>query len=224
MFNVKFLILNYLLITLLFSYEANSITKQELQQLKKIDEQIYKLSSNKDDEKEDNSLEVIHFIYRNLRYDLDYSKLKITTNANVKSSTTQNSSYENQTTQDKTSGNIMLSLTYPLYDKKEEKQREQEIIKLKNQIAKDVTDYFTLKFEYEELKSENKILKLIETRDKARKLNGMGSFSDWLNTVKSLKKNKYDMKYKHLELIQKKQTLLNYIKLNEINNLENLLK
>ena len=219
--NVKFLILNCLLVSLVFGYEANSITQAELKQLKKLDKEIYILSTQ---DSKDNFLEVIHFIYRYLNYDLHYSKLKISSNANLRSSTSNTINNNGSSNSDRNSASIGLSLTFPIFDQKEKMQRRKEIINLKNQITKDVNDYFTTKAEYEELQNQNEILKYIEIRDKARKLDGVGSFNNWFNTMKSIKKNRYDTKYKLLELLQKKQLLLNYVRPNAINKLKELLK
>ena len=205
----------------LFGYDANSITKAELKQLKKLDREIYKLSIQ---DSKDNFLEVIHFIYRHLNYNLNYSRLKISSNANLRSSTSKNNYDSGTTTSDRNSGAISISLTYPIFDPKEKAQRQKEIINIKNQITKDVTDYFTTKAEYEELENQNEILKYIEIRDKARKLDGVGSFNDWFSTMKSIKKNRYDTKYKLLELLQKRELLLNYVNPNATEQLKRLLK
>jgi hypothetical protein len=221
MLNYKFLILNYLLVGLLFGYEAKNITSQELKQLKTIDDEIYKLSTIDIDIK---SSEVIFFIFRNISYDLEYSRLKINLIANAKANTTDTKADDGTITTHKTNGYVGINLSYPLFDRKEKNNRIENIIKEKNSITKDVKNYFKIKLELQELEDEVLILTQLEIRDKARKLDGVGGFNDWLKTINDIKKTKFNIGFKKLELIEARQILLNYVKPNAIMKLKKILK
>jgi len=83
--NVKFLILNCFCVVFLFGYEANSVTGAELEQLKVIDKKIYELSVREIDYSFE---KIAFFIFRNLSYDLDYVRLKISSSANIRTNST----------------------------------------------------------------------------------------------------------------------------------------
>jgi len=203
--NVKFLIINYLLVGLIFGYDANTITLNEIKQLKVIDKNIYDLSSK--DTKVD-FVQVVHFIFLHLNYDIDFTRLKINATARATNKT-------------KTLG---INLTYPIFDRKESNTRAKDIIKLKNDITKNVKSYFKIKLELQELEDEVLILTQLEIRDKARKLDGVGGFNDWLKTINDIKKTKFNIGFKKLELIEAKQILLNYVKPNTTMKLKKILK
>ena len=220
MLNVKFLIFNCFCVVFLFGYEANSITGAELEQLKVIDKKIYDLSIQDIDY---DYLEIIEFIFKNISYDIKYSKLKIT--ATARSGINSNDTIRDDGTISTNRQNnfIGINLTYPIFDKKESNQRAKEIINIKNLITKDVQDYFKSKLELLELETENKILIQLEIRNKARKLDGVGGFDDWLKTINEIKQNRFKIGYKKLEVIKLKQKLLNYVKPNLMDELKGML-
>jgi hypothetical protein len=216
MLSVKFLILNVLFTGVLFGgeYEAKKITKIEYDELQKIDKTIYSLATKT---KEYDNVEVANYIYQNLAYDLDFSRLKITSSANLRQSSSDTIYNNTDLTTDRNSYSAGISLTYPLFDKKESNDRKKEIISLKQKIIKEVQSYFKLKSKLDDLKLEYKILTALEIRTKARKLDGVGGFKDWLNVLKDIKKTNHDITDTSLELSQKMQILLSYVKpLNEM--------
>ena len=220
--NVKFLILNALLICALFGteYEAKKITKNEYQDLKAIDKNIYDLSVV---QKTYDTKKIANFIYLNLAYDLDFTRLKIISSANIRHNSSDTVYNENDRTIDKNSYSASINLSYPLFDKKESNDRKKQIIILKQKIIKEVQNYFKLKAKLHDLQIELKILTQLEIRAKARKLDGVGGFKDWLDVIKDIKKTNYDLTLTDLELKEKMQTLMSYILFSRQQNLKGML-
>ncbi len=222
MMNVKFLIFNVLLINVLFAtdYEAKKITKDEYQNLNSIDKSIYELSV---ETKVYDTKRVSDFIYQNLAYDLDFTRLKITSSANIRHNSSNIVYDSTDITKDKNSYSASINLTYPLFDKKEYNDRKKQIIVLKQKIINEVQKYFKIKAKLYDLQMEQKILTQLEIRAKARKLDGVGGFKDWLDVIKNIKKINYDISYTSLELSEKKQILLSYVKPSNENELRGML-
>lgn len=189
-------------------YEAKKITKVEYQNLKAIDKNIYDLSVT---QKIYDTKKVSNFIYLNLAYDLDFTRLKIISSANIKHSSSDTVYNSKDVTTDRNSYIASVNFTYPLFDKKESNDRKKQIIILKQKIIKEVKSYFKLKAKLHDLKIELKILTQLEIRAKARKLDGVGGFKDWLDVIKDIKKVNYDLTLTDLELKEKMQTLMSYI-------------
>ena len=82
---------------------------------------------------------------------------------------------------------------------------------MKQKIIKEVQSYFKLKAKFHDLQIELKILTQLEIRAKARKLDGVGGFKDWLDVIKDIKKVNYDLTLTDLELSEKQQTLTSYV-------------
>lgn len=209
MLSVKFLILNTLWVTVLFGYEAKKITKVEYEELKSIDKTIYELSTKT---KEYDSVSVANYIYTNLAYDLDFSRFKVTSSADIRHSSSDTVYNSTDVITDRNSYSASINLTYPLFDKKESNDRKKEIISIKQKIIKDVQNYFKLKSKLDDLKLEHKILTALEIRAKARKLDGVGGFKDWLDVLKDIKKINHDITDTSLELSKMKQILLSYVR------------
>jgi len=209
--NVKFLILNILLINLLCGseYEAKKITKTEYKKLQKIDKTIYEFSIKT---QEYDSVSVANYIYQNLAYDLDFTRLKITSSANLKHNSSDTVYNTTDVETNKNSYSASINLTYPLFDKKESNDRKKQIVTIKQKIIREVQKYFKLKAKLDDLKLEHKILTALEIRAKARKLDGVGGFKDWLDVLKDIKKVNFDITDTSLELSEQKQVLLSYVK------------
>ena len=220
--NVKFLMLNALLVSVLFgaNYEAKKITKNEYQDLKAIDKYIYDLSVG---QKVYDTKKVVNFIYLNLGYDLDFTRLKITSLANIKHSSSDIEYTQTNRTIDRNSYGASINLSYPLFDKKESNDRKKQIIILKQKIIGEVKNYFKLKAKLDDLEIELKILTQLEIRAKARKLDGVGGFKDWLEVVKNIKKTNYDLILTDLELNEKLQMLVSYVKSSRQDSLKEML-
>ncbi len=210
MMNYKFLILSILLASVLFGseYESKKITKDEFQNLKAIDKNIYNLAAKR---KVYDTKRVASFIYLHLAYDLDFTRLKINSSLNLKHNSSDATFNENETTVDRNSYIASINLSYPLFDKKELNDRKKQIIVLKQKIISEVQKYFKLKAKLHDLELELKILTQLETRAKARKLDGVGGFKDWLDVVREIKKTHYDISIVDLELNEKMQTLISYV-------------
>jgi hypothetical protein len=196
-------------VTFLFGYEAKKVTTDEMRQLQVIDNKIYELSVKDVDV---DYLQITRFIFLHLNYDIEFVRLKISSSANMRTNSTDTIRDDGTTSRDRNTASIGINLTYPLFDRKEFNNRKKEIIKVKNDVTKNVKNYFKIKFELEELQSEALILEQLEIRDKARKLDGVGGFKDWLNTINKIKQTKFKIGFKKLELIESKQLLLNYIR------------
>jgi len=206
----------------LFGYEPKKITKIEYQDLQKIDKEIYDFSVER---KMYDTKKVAHFIYVNLGYDLDFTRLKIISSASVRNGSAKRTSIynENEITINRNSYSANINLTYPLFDKKESNDRKKQIITLKQKIISEVQKYFKLKAKLHDLEIELKILTQLEIRAKARKLDGVGGFNDWLDVIKDIKKTTYDLTVTDLELKEKNQVLLSYVMLSRQNNLKEML-
>jgi len=210
--NMKSFIIHIFLLSAVFGaeYESKKITKTEYQDLVDIDKNIYDLSVKI---KRYDTNQVAHFIYANLGYDLDFTRLKITSTANVRHSSAEGTSVYNETeiVTKRNSYSAGLSLTYPLFDKKESNDRKKQIILLKQKIIKEVQSYFKLKAKLDNLQLELKILLALEKRAKARKLDGVGGFNDWLTVIKDIKKANHDITDTNIELSEKSQILISYV-------------
>lgn len=229
MLNVKFLILNVLIFGVVLSfvfgadfkadYKANTVTNADKEALKRLDEKLYKLV-NETAKKEDQLRVVSDFIYKNLRYDLDYSRVTVTASA---SGTTLNSStYDGDTNRNKLQAGITLS--YPLFDAKENNERKKTIITVKQKISADVKAYLLLEAKIHDLDIALLIQQQLEIRAKARKLEGVGGFDDWLKIIQEIKKIKEDLSKSTIEKQESKEVLLSYLEEPKHLQLEELLK
>lgn len=229
MLNVKFLIIGVLIFGVVLSsvfgadfkadYEANTVTNSDKEALKRLDEKLYKLV-NETAKKEDQLRVVSDFIYKNLRYDLDYSRVTVTASA---SGTTLNSStYDGVTNRDKLQAGITLS--YPLFDPKENNERKKTIITVKQKISAAVKAYLLLEAKIHDLDIALLIQQQLEIRAKARKLEGVGGFDDWLKIIQEIKKIKEDLAKSTIEKQESKEVLLSYLEEPKHLQLEELLK
>ena len=189
-------------------YEAKKMTENEFKKLQKLDRQIYDLSVK---QKSYDIKKVVNFIYLNLGYDLDFTRLKITSSANVRHSSSDTVYNSTDTTINKNRYSASLNLSYPLFDKKELNDRKKQIITLKQKIISEVQNYFKLKAKLHDLQTELKILTVLEIRAKARKLDGVGGFKDWLGVIKDIKKTSFDITVASLEVSEKAQVLKSYV-------------
>ena len=189
-------------------YKAKQITKKDLVDIDLIDKNIYDLSVK---QKNYDTKKVATFIYLNLGYDLDFTRLKITSSANIRHSSSDTVYNENDVMTNRNSYSASVNFSYPLFDKKELNDRKKQIITIKQKIISEARNYFKLKAKYEDLKIELKILTQLEIRAKARKLDGVGGFKDWLDVIKNIKKVNYDLTIVNLEVSEKAQVLMSYI-------------
>jgi len=229
MLNVKFfsqrvlstIILNTLVVVFVFGgdYKANTVTNTDKEALKRLDDKLYKLV-NETAKKEDQLRVVSDFIYKNLRYDLDYSRVTVTASA---SGTTLNSStYDGDSNRNKLRAGITLS--YPLFDAKENNERKKTIITVKQKISADVKAYLLLEAKIHDLEIALLIQQQLEIRAKARKLEGVGGFDDWLKIIQEIKKIKEDLAKSKIEKQESKEILLSYLEEQKHLQLEELLK
>ena len=204
----------------LFGYEAQKITKDEFMDLQVIDNHIYNLAyeTNVYDTKS-----IANFIYLNLAYDLEFTRVKITSSANVRHSSSDTVYNSTDLTTNRNAYSASVNLTYPLFDRKESNDRKRQIIILKQKIITEVRNYFKLKAKLHDLKLELKILTALEIRAKARKLDGVGGFNDWLDVIKDIKKVNYDITVASLEVSQKAQVLQSYVLVTRQQNLKEML-
>jgi len=218
----KFIILHTIFFTCMFAspYEAHKITQKEYKKLQAIDNDIYALSV---ETKLYNTKEVAHFIYRHLGYDLDFTRFTVTSAASIRHSSSDTVYSDTALITDRNSYSASINLSYPLFDKKELNTRKKQIITLKQKIIKEIQNYFQLKVKKDDLKLELKILTALEVRAKARKLDGVGGFTDWLEVIKNIKKTNYDISIADLELKEKKQILMSYIVKNKREILQEML-
>lgn len=201
-------------------YQAKKITKTEYQDLQMIDKNIYDLSV---EIKTYDTKKIANFIYANLSYDLDFTRLKITSSANLRHSSSDTVYNATDLSTDRNSYSTSVNFTYPLFDKKESNDRKKQIITLKQKIISEVQKYFKLKAKLHDLKIELKILTALEIRAKARKLDGVGGFKDWLDVIKDIKKTSYDITVTDLELKEKLQILMSYIIASKQQSLKDML-
>jgi len=216
MLNIKFfsqrvlstIILNALVIVFVFGgdYKANTVTNTDKEALKRLDEKLYKLV-NKTAKKDDQLKNISDFIYKNLRYDLDYSRLTVTASASGTSATVE--SFSGETNKNKLRAGITFS--YPLFDPKENNERKKTIIAVKQKISADVKAYLLLEAKIHDLEIALLIQQQLEIRAKARKLEGVGGFDDWLKIIQEIKKIKEDLAKSTIEKQEAREILLSYI-------------
>jgi len=186
-------------------YEPKKVTKEDLSNLRKIDAKLFYLANEKKSYKYD---AVSSFIYNNLAYDLDFTRFKVVGSASARASLQDN---ENIYTNESNRLRAQVMLTYPFFDAKEANERKQKIVTLKQKIINDAQKYFKTKAKHDDLLLERLLILKIETRLKARKLQAVGSFDEWLKIIKELKKVNYDLSVSEIELSQAKQLLLSYV-------------
>jgi len=216
MLNIKFfsqrvlstIILNTLVVVFVFGgdYKANTVTNTDKEALKRLDEKLYKLV-NKTAKKDDQLKNISDFIYKNLRYDLDYSRLTVTASASGTSATVE--SFSGETNKNKLRAGITFS--YPLFDPKENNERKKTIIAVKQKISADVKAYLLLEAKIHDLEIALLIQQQLEIRAKARKLEGVGGFDDWLKIIQEIKKIKEDLAKSTIEKQEAREILLSYI-------------
>lgn len=215
---LKILLLLAFITSLNADYEAKKVTETNLKSLNAIDARLYELAFAR---VEYPYSEVADFIYKNLVYKLDYTLLKIDGSASVRG-TYQDTSV-NQYTNEGSRARAELIITYPFYDAKESNERLAKIVKTKQLIVSNVKKYFRLKAEHRDLEIEKLILIRLETRAKARKLQAVGSFDEWLKIIKDIKKVNLDLSVSEIELSELKQILLSYVVQNKKALLEEML-
>jgi hypothetical protein len=216
MLNIKFfsqrvlstIILNTLVVVFVFGgdYKANTVTNTDKEALKRLDEKLYKLV-NKTAKKDDQLKNISDFIYKNLRYDLDYSRLTVTASASGTSATVE--SFSGETNKNKLRAGITFS--YPLFDPKENNERKKTIIAVKQKISADVKAYLLLEAKIHDLEIALLIQQQLEIRAKARKLEGVGGFDDWLKIIQEIKKIQEDLAKSTIEKQEAREILLSYI-------------
>jgi len=202
-----------LIVSSLFAleYEPKKVSKDNLESLLKIDKKLYDLATKKETYKFE---QVANFVYKNLRYDLDYSRFKLLGTAILKTSDYSVDSSESSTDISRDRASAQLTLTYPIFDRKELNERKKKILDVKQKIISDTKSYFEIKADYEDLKIELEMLLEIENRAKARKLQAVGSFDEWLKVIKEIRKTNLEITQKELDFTEAKQLLLSYV-LNE---------
>lgn len=205
---------------LLADYQPKKISKEEYNSLAKIDKTIYDLSVRSHDY---DIKQISDFIYKNLSYDIEFTRLKITSNLSLRHASSDTVYSESQLTTDRNSYALSVNFTYPLFDKKEVNDRLKDIVTVKKQIIALVTDYFKLKAELDDLKISLKISRALEVRTKARKLDGVGGFDEWLSIMEEIKELNYKISVTDVELEEKRETLLSYISPDKIADLKSLL-
>jgi hypothetical protein len=200
-------------------YNPDNITQQEYQTIVNIDKNIYEIYTQKDSFSIN---EIADFIFTHLSYNPNYSKVRILSSISANSST---SNIQSQTGYevDKTSLNANITLSYPILDKAEELKRRKESLSIKKEIIKDVKEYLSIKVDINALKSKLKVLKQLEVRAKARKLDGVGGFNDWLSILENINKTNSDITQKELELQEAKELLITAVEPNSIQSLEKML-
>ena len=215
---MQYLFIFLSLITLLDAeYEPKKVTKEDLSDLRKIDAKLFYLANEKKSYKYD---AVSSFIYNNLAYDLDFTRFKVVGSASARASLQDS---ENIYTNESNRLRAQVMVTYPFFDAKELNERKQKIITLKQKIINDAQKYFKTKAKHDDLILERLLILKIETRLKARKLQAVGSFDEWLKIIKDLKKVNYDLSVSEIELSQAKQLLLSYVMQSKRGLLEKML-
>jgi len=204
---IKYILLVTFTLTLSASYEPKKVTASNLKKLNALDAKLYNLAVKKEDY---NCTKVASFIYKNLVYKLDYTLLKVVGSASARG--TFQDETQNQFTNEGNRARAEVKLTYPFFDAKESNERVAKMMATKQKIITQVKKYFTIKAQYKDLKIEKLILMQVETRAKARKLQAVGSFDDWLKVIRDIKKVNTDLSLSEIELSENKQLLLSYVK------------
>jgi len=209
---MKLLLLLAFTLTLNAEYAPKKVTKNDLQRLNAIDEKLYSLAMKKE---HFNYEKVANFVYKNLAYDLDFSRFKV-----VGTGTLRKTKYltANPITNRGDMARAGLVITYPFFDAKENNARLEKMVSVKQKIIADTKAYFKLKAAFEDLELQKLILLQVETRAKARKLQAVGSFDDWLKVINSIRKINAE-----LELSDAKQTLVSYVMKEKMQQLKNML-
>lgn len=211
-----------IILTLAFSlnakYEAKKVTSSDLEDLNAIDKKLYDLASHR---KTYDYEKVANFIYSNLAFKLDYTLLKVEGTASARGTMQDEST--NQYTNEGNRARAEIIITYPFYDAKESNERLAKMMTTKQKIITQVKKHFTIKAEHKDLEIEKLILIRIETRVKARKLQAVGSFDEWLEVIRDIRKINNKLTLSEIELSESKQLLLAYVKKNKRHLLKEML-
>jgi len=187
-------------------YEAKKVTNANLKSLNVMDAKLYELAFSKESYSYD---EISRFIYTNLAYDLDFTRFKVVGSASAHG--TYQDQTENQFANEGNRLRAQLIITYPFFDAKESNERLAKMMTIKQKIISQVKKYFIIKAKHKDLEIEKLILVRIETRVKARKLQAVGSFDEWLKVIRDIKKVNIDLSLLEIELSEAKQLLLSYV-------------
>ncbi len=203
---IKYILLLAFTLSLNANYEAKKVTGANLKALNAMDAKLYELAFSKETY---NFNEISHFIYQNLAYDLDFTRFKVIGSTSAR--LTYQDQEENQFTNEGNRLRAQIMVTYPFFDAKESNERLAKMMTTKQKIISQVKKYFTIKAKHKDLEIEKLILVRVETRAKARKLQAVGSFDDWLKVIRDLKKVNIDLSLSEIELSEGKQLLLSYV-------------
>jgi len=199
-------------------YEAKKVTGKDLAALRLIDKKIYDLAVSKE---YFNFTSISTFIYKNLAYNLDFTRFKVI------GSTSARLTYQDQTenlfTNEGNRLRAQVMVTYPFFDAKESNKILEKIVLVKQKIISQVKKYYVIKAKHKDLEIEKLILVRIETRVKARKLQGVGSFDEWLKVIRDIKKVNIDLSLSEIELSEGKQLLLSFVLQNKRTQLGRML-
>lgn len=211
MFKTLFILLLTSSLITASDYNAKNITENEYLKLLKIDTTLYAISTK---EHHYSISEISLYIYNNLAINLNYSRLKIAFNAKARSRTSEAITADStgaSYSRDRNDILASIAITYPIFDQKEANERQQKIISTRQKITNEIADYFKLKAKLTDLSAEIEILTALEIRNKARKLDAVGSFDEWLDILKKIKKSKADYTITEIEKAEKYLNLLNYV-------------
>jgi len=211
------LIIMIIIINVHAEYMPKHLTAEESQKVNDIDKKLYELASNT--KRYDLDL-IARFIANNLAYKINYNKFTIVGTASAR--TVENLTKNNYTNEsDRVQAQIKLK--YPFYDAKEKNEKLKKMMLSRQKIINEVKKHFKIKLNHNDLETEKLIIERIEIRAKARKIQGIGSFDDWLQVIKDLKKVNYDLALSNIELSENILLLLNYVKKNKQNTLKEML-
>ncbi|EKH6730996.1 hypothetical protein O8S32_001147 [Campylobacter coli] len=221
---LKILILVLWLMPLFGDYNASKITKEDLENLAKMDASIYEKSTARQRLSVDQIVNLI-WVNRAIKIEplLERFNLSVSGFAGEKSKI---SYYESPDKYEKLRpyAYIGLQAEFKIIDAKEARMKKDEIRKQRHEIAKFVRDFFAKKIEISHLNNEISILQEKENRLKIRVNEAVANFDERLKNLETLHTKTAKLDLAELELSELKFNLLDFVKDDFKPNLERLLK
>ncbi|EAK4739112.1 hypothetical protein C6491_09085 [Campylobacter coli] len=221
---LKILILVLWLMPLFGDYNASKITKEDLENLAKMDASIYEKSTARQRLSVDQIVNLI-WVNRAIKIEplLERFNLSVSGFAGEKSKI---SYYESPDKYEKLRpyAYIGLQAEFKIIDAKEARMKKDEIRKQRHEIAKFVRNFFAKKIEISHLNNEILILQEKENRLKIRVNEAVSNFDERLKNLEDLQQKNSKLDFAILDLSQLENDLIDLVNDDFKPNLKRILR
>ena len=193
----------------------HKIIKKDIDTLNKFDETIYNIADSAGDKNTISISKIYHFISEHRAMINDYSRLKVYAKGEIGSRTRRaigelGDSYTlvDEVTNSREYYAVAVGVSYPIYDKKTEKQIRNERISQDSKILDYISSYAEAVAKVRSLKEELHIVQLIQIRDKSLVKTGIKYLDERIKTIERLHAVRQKIEIETINRSKLKQKLL----------------